>query len=184
MIFNKEYDESLYLILKYDKKNRKDIVRLLKYMPKDFYSYLLNELDKNDVKCSTWQNDYYNCKYMFNIDKNQGIITINMEDKKMYDKLELSISKYNLINGDIISSSLGSFSKKVLSRRKKDNKVIEHEKIYKYDMMNMPKEKLFYKVKDTKKIISSFPMIREIKENDDIELTLRYINQKFNKKNK
>ena len=164
MIFNENLDKSLFLILKNDKKNRKDIIRLLKNMPNDFYSNILYTLNRceDDVEVE-YNNAYKNFKYILKIAEIDKIL-ISMEDKIIGDKLELLLSSLDLTNENI---EIGSFS--IKNNKKKHNDVIEFEKKYNYSVFNIPKEPVFIKIKEEK-----IPK----------DLSLKYINDKFDKKRK
>ena len=178
MIFNKELDKSLYLILKFDKKNRQNIIRLLSSFPSEFYNNIINMLQSEEEK-KEFKENYSHISLYCLVDKtNDLILDIKMYDNILRDKLELC-----LCSSENDKEYLGTFSKSISKYNKKDKQIIEKEKNYEYSKMTMPKEELFIKTKDYKKIIPGLPMIRDYKEGKiPKELTLSYINDKFNKK--
>ena len=165
MIFNKELDKGLFLILKNDKKNRKEIVNLIKNLPEDLYKDILKELD-NAPADTEFANGKYICKV-----KNSSIMISNY-DRKEDINMELLVSP----NDDIgyFSKTISVFDKKKEKKKKKESK-------YYYSLLSAPKEDMFIKVRE-KKIINGFPIISDYKEDKIPELTLSYIDNKFNRK--
>ena len=185
MIFNENMDKSLFLILKNDKKNRNDIIRLLKFIPNELYSCMVNLLNSYDEVCpneSIKENNDDNIKFKFKYGVVDGLdnITLNMEDLSTNEEFELSLSSCNFSEDNI---ELGYFSK--TNKKSKDNKRVENKRKYQYSVYNLPKEQLFIRIKDTKKLISGLPIITDFKEEKiPNDLTLKYINNKFDKRKK
>ena len=109
MLFDKDYDASLWFILKSDKKNRKEIIEFLKDMPEVFLERIresIEQIKKDEFDFDGKDADYYKCHsrsdssiyYYFQIDKDNAL-TITMSytngstDKEM---LELMIFPMNL----------------------------------------------------------------------------------------
>ena len=165
MIFNKELDKALFLILKNDKKNRKDIVNLIKNMPEDLYLDIL----KTYEEFPNMRSEFANNKYACIIDKEK--LSINLYDHKSDINMNLVLST----NEDI-----GYFSKTISSFNKNNEKIKKKEKKYNYSILNSLNEGIFIKTRESK-IISGIPVIRDFNEEKIPELTLSYINKKFNK---
>ena len=181
MIFSKELDKSLYLILKFDKKNRMDIVRLISSFPFDFYNSILNMLNDDTKEKEEFKdnNSYITLHCLVDKSSNPSL-TIRMTDNRLSDELELCLSSSNLDN-----EYLGYFLKSISKYSSKKRKTVKKEKLYKYSRMSLPTEELFIKIEDYKKIVPGIPMIRDYKdEKIPKELTLRYLDDKFNKKKK
>ena len=88
MIIDKDFDKSIYMILKYDSENRKEILELLKSLPKDFL---------NEVRSMIYMNDHIKLgEEIKDIDKMNFMRLANLDNKL------IRISPFYTINSDII----------------------------------------------------------------------------------
>ena len=163
MIFSDELDKSLLLILKKDKKNRKEIIDFLRGIPKGLIINLQNEIkfiqsgyNEYDVIIHSQLSKEYKSKsgnsysYKYDSDVNELLILKCGVNK---DTTILSLSSYNKYIGKLYNIKI------------QNNKLKKKE--YTYGISETKDKKLFYRIDETKDII--VPLIKEVKENKKVK---------------
>lgn len=109
MFFGDVYDKSLYLIIKYNKRDRDMLLDFLKIIPLEFKMMIRDkicEYEKNVSMGLSASNNDYNLDiytkegylYLFNIDINTGLLSISRSFYQYgayYKELEVKLFKYN-----------------------------------------------------------------------------------------
>lgn len=154
MIFNKELDQILYLILKKDKKNRNDILKLLNDVPRELYKdvrYAFKTGDHNIITVKAYYNEENNTLYRISCTSDETEITIH-EYKKYSNKYEeskiLTISNY--------LGKLGSFINCDKPTYINNNDVFIEDIKSEYELLETPIMDIFVKKSDDEVI----PLVR------------------------
>ena len=99
MIFGKDYDASLWYIVKADRKNRKEIVKFIKEIPEQLLKNIrisIEKLDRKEFDFDGETSDFYSCAsnndskiyFYFQIDEDGALtITKSLYDSSIEDEL-------------------------------------------------------------------------------------------------
>ena len=157
MLFSKELDKSLFLILKNDRKNRKEIVNFLIGIPKNLrykmqyeigrYQYRYDECINSNLSRKFISDDgsSYSYKYEGEIDELLILRTTLNNETSI-----LSLSSYNRHIGKYYNVKL------------ENNKLKKKE--YTYGISEKPNKKIFYRINDVRNI--EVPLMRKIKDDN------------------
>lgn len=122
MIFDKNYDDVLWLLIEGDRNNRDIIINFIKSIPNELLVKIQNTiLEYNSYKLSKENNDYIGFYgemydkngdlYSFNIDEDSDVLKLSRSTYnygKYYNNFNLVLSSYNDIN------QLSDYSKVIL----------------------------------------------------------------------
>ena len=163
MIFSDELDKSLFLIIKNDKRCRKEIIDFLQGIPKSLMKDLKNEIlniqnvydDIGEIMYPSLSKEY--------ISKNNNIYSYKYDN----DVDELLLLKRGIDNETTILtlSSYNRYIGRFYNIKVKNNRIEKKE--YSYGIRETKDRKLFYKTDETRDI--SVPIIKEIKESKKIK---------------
>lgn len=175
MLFSLELDKTLYLILKNDRKNRKEILRLLNSIPKELYHDVQKTSRVEGILTDFTGREYYNSDKtklyrLYSMLNGCEITIIELEkvNNDYKETVELTLS--------IILWQLGSFVTYVSTNNINDNISISDEKETEYEVIETGMRNIFIKREEDKKI----PRIGLCTSSQNDELTLKKINNKFN----
>ncbi len=155
MLFDKDYDASLWFILKSDKKNRKEIISFLKDMPGVFLERIRESIDKikrNEFDYDCEDYDYFECTsrsdsnliYYFQIDKDNALtITQTYKNESSNEDLfELMIFPVDLESvkkiGYYEGEWLGTITNNLKTKRIADNTELIDCNENEYNIYNTP----------------------------------------------
>ena len=190
MIFNEDLDKSLYLILKNDNKNKSDIVRLLGLIPNDVYNQISDRLIDFE---ENYQNDEPSMPQPIMYDMfpiMTGYVVVNRMDDKYTIEINSSyvhITKKGNYDESIYFAlstdpqNLGTF-RKTKTIHNENRKMKSKEDIYTYEIFEIKGQRDFVRMHEEKISLPKIMGINDKKIPQD--LTLKYVNDKFNKNNK